>query len=314
MNNKTHCYLVTGGAGFIGSKLVTSLMAEGARVIVLDDLSSGRRDALPDGAELVVGDIRDPDLVSGLVAQSDGVFHLAACVSVTECIDRWANSSSVNLAGTIAVLLAAQTNGNTPVVYASSAAVYGGGQPLPVTERSLPRPISPYGADKLACEHHAAAMWQIKGLPSFGLRFFNAFGEGQQADSPYAGVISRFMADRLADAPFTIFGDGLQSRDFIHVDDIVRALMASMARLTMQPGCDVVNVCTGHQTSLNELADLIDQVSQRQPVARRYAAPRGGDIRHSRGCTALARDRLGFSAVIGLHDGLHRLWASLAQR
>lgn len=313
MNSKTRCYLVTGGAGFIGSKLVASLMMDGARVIVLDDLSSASRDALPEGAELVVGDIRDFGLVSGLVAKSDGVFHLAACVSVTECIDRWASANSINLTGTIAVLLAAQNCGNIPVVYASSAAIYGGDQPLPINERCLPRPISPYGADKLASEHHASAMWHTKGLPSFGLRFFNVFGDGQHATSPYAGVISRYMADRLANAPYTFFGDGLQSRDFIHVDDIVRALMLSMARLKAQPGCEVVNLCTGSQTSLIELADLIDLVSQRERIARRFAAPRGGDIRHSRGCPSLARETLDFSARIELRDGLSRLWASLTQ-
>lgn len=314
MNNEPRCYLVTGGAGFIGSKLVSRLTSEGHRVIVLDDLSSGRQDAVPAGAELVVGDIRDHDLLSSLTGRSDGVFHLAACVSVTECIDNWASASLINLAGTIAVLLAAQDGGNIPVVYASSAAVYGSGQPLPTSEACLPRPISPYGADKLASEHHAAAMWQIKGLPSVGLRFFNVFGEGQQADSPYAGVISRFMADRLADDPYTFFGDGQQSRDFIHVDDIVTGLTLSMARLDAQPGCEVVNLCTGRQTSLLALADLIDLVSQRQPLARRFAASRGGDIQHSLGCPDLARDRLGFVADVGLADGLARLWASLAGR
>lgn len=303
--------LVTGGAGFIGSHLVEHLLAMGDVVTVLDNLTSGHPENLPAGVRLVQGDILDPELLQPLLDQADCVFHLAALVSVPECIADWQGGHRINLGGSIAVLQAAQRAGNVPVIYASSAAVYGNRSGEACAEDSLPLPISPYAADKLAVEHQARAMAEVHGLPSVGLRFFNVYGPRQDARSAYAGVISKFCANRLADAPQVIFGDGGQSRDFIAVSDVVRGLL--LARDSLQgPGrARVYNLCTGTETTLLDLASAIDRVSGRPALPIRHEPARGGDIRASRGSAELAARELGFRATTGIEAGLATLWHSL---
>jgi UDP-glucose 4-epimerase len=306
-----HKVLVTGGAGFIGSHLVERLLARGEAVTVLDDLSSGRPQNLPAGVRLVRGDILDGGLLGKLARDADSIFHLAALVSVPECNADWLGGHRINLGGSMAVLRAAQQAGNVPVIYASSAAVYGNRSGLACAEDSLPLPISPYAADKLATEHQARAMAEIHGLASVGLRFFNVYGPRQDAASAYAGVISKFCANRLADRPHQIFGDGGQSRDFIAVSDVAQGLLLARESLARRAGARVYNLCTGQQTTLLDLAAAIDHVSGRAALPIRHQPARGGDIRASCGAPDLAARELGFRAATGIEAGLATLWASL---
>ncbi|WJS85328.1 NAD-dependent epimerase/dehydratase family protein [Paracoccus sp. TOH] len=311
----THRTLVTGGAGFIGSHLVDRLVATGEQVIVLDNLSSGKSKNLPPQADLVEGDVIDDVLVKDLMQSVDSVFHLAALVSVQECIKDWNLGHRVNLGATVRLLDAAAKvrPSGVPVVYASSAAVYGDNSGAGCSESSLPAPISPYGADKLSCEHQARAMAAIHGLPSVGLRFFNVYGPRQDPQSPYAGVISRFCANRLANSPHTVFGDGQQSRDFIYVSDIVDGLIRARAYAKNRANASVFNLCTGVETTLVGLASHIDGVTGRSATPIIHAAARSGDIRMSLGDPSLALRDLGFVAQTNIRSGLSHLWSALTK-
>ncbi len=303
-------FLVTGGAGFIGSHLVDRLLADGHTVRVLDDLSTGKRANLAQAAELVVGDVADPGVTTRAMAGAAGCFHLAAIASVQRGNEDWPGTSRVNLGGTVAALNAARTAGPSPVpvVYASSAAVYGDVGGIAATETLRPAPLTAYGADKLASELHAAIGWHVHRVPSLGLRFFNVYGPRQDPSSPYSGVISIF-ADRIAAGlPVTLHGDGTQTRDFVHVSDVVAHLAAAMGSLTGAPGADVLNVCTGREVSIRELATLLARLRGAEPVIR-HGPARHGDIARSLGDAARARQRLGVSAQVTLHTGLAGLFA-----
>jgi len=297
-------FLVTGGAGFIGSHLVDALLARGDRVRVLDDLSTGKRENLPAEAELIVGDVADPAAVAGAMACVDGCFHLAAVASVELGNRDWLGTHRTNLTGAITIFDAARRanpSGPIPVVYASSAAVYGDSAELPLSESVSPRPLSAYGADKLGCELHGRVATKVHGVPTTGFRFFNVFGPRQDPASPYSGVISIFFNRIGQGQGITIFGDGGQTRDFIYVADVVRALLAGMRRNAVDS--TVFNVCTGKTTSLIELAQAIGSVFDRKPEIR-FDTPRVGDIRASLGNPELAERLLGFVARITLGEGL----------
>jgi len=293
-------YLVTGGAGFIGSHLCDALIARGDRVRVLDDLSTGKRSNLPRGAELMVGDIADPAVVRDVVAGIDGCFHLAAIASVARGVDDWLGTHRANLTGTV-TLFDALRGRQAKVVYASSAAVYGDCPTQPITEAAPTRPLSAYGADKLGCELHARVAAHVHGIPTVGLRFFNVYGPRQGPESPYSGVISIFCERARNGAVFDIYGDGQQTRDFIYVADVVAALLAAMQRRTDTAA--VFNVCTGVATQVQELARTIARLTDRRPQLRHRGA-RPGDIRASVGSTAAARTTLGLAPGVALSDGL----------
>ena len=298
-------YVVTGGCGFIGSHLVAALRARGDRVRVLDDLSNGRRENLPADIPLVVGDVRDAGAVRAVLADADGCFHLAAIASVQRANEDWAGTHAVNLTGAIQVLDAARRargGGPVPVVYASSAAVYGDNVDMPLSEISVARPLSAYGADKLGCELHARVGSLVHGVPTVGLRFFNVFGPRQDPKSPYSGVISVFAGRLTRGEGLTVFGDGRQVRDFIHVDDVARALVAAMARADAGAP-EVFNICSGKSTAILELAGLMCELAGR-PARIEHAPPRAGDIRISLGDPRKAEAQLGFRAAVGLRDGL----------
>ncbi len=308
--------LVTGGAGFIGSHLCDALLARGTRVRVLDDLSSGRRDNLPDGIELIVGDVADPAAARTALEGMDGCFHLAAIASVQRAAEDWLGTNRVNLVGTIALLDAARAR-RLPVVYASSAAVYGNCPIQPIGEDAPTRPLSAYGADKLGCELHAAVATGVHGVPTTGLRFFNVFGPRQDPTSPYSGVISIFAAQLRRGTAVSVFGDGGQTRDFVFVADVVAALLAAMARLraggAVANQADVFNVCTGQATSVLGLARTIAELCGLTPELR-HGPAREGDIRHSVGNPAAARVGLGFAAETSLRAGLAQVLTWLAGR
>jgi len=299
-------YLVTGGCGFIGSHLVDALIAAGHRVRVLDDLSSGKRENAPAAAEMMIGDVADLAAVRGAISGIDGCFHLAAIASVARSNVDWLGTHRVNLTGAITVLEAARAR-RTPVVYASSAAVYGDNPNVPLTEDAVTRPLTAYGADKLGCELHGRVAWHVHRVPNTGVRLFNVYGPRQDPNSPYSGVISIF-ADRVRrGVPMEIHGDGGQTRDFVFVSDAVAHLIAAMGKAGEAA---VYNACTGRATSVSALADAIEAAAGKR-VERRNSAARAGDIRASIGNPARARATLGVAANVPLTDGLKATLAGL---
>jgi UDP-glucose 4-epimerase len=304
-------FLVTGGAGFIGSHLCEALLRERHAVRVLDDLSSGSRANLPPGVEFLHGDIGCPETVSDALEGVDGCFHLAAIASVERGMRDWLGTHRVNLTGTITLLDAIRRRSPAspiPFVYASSAAVYGDAATLPLTEATQTRPLSAYGADKLSCELHAAVGGHVHAIPTVGLRFFNVFGPRQDPKSPYSGVISIFCDRLLRDATVEIYGDGLQTRDFVYVDDVVGALLSAMAHRAQQPV--IFNVCSGAPVSVLDLARTIAELAGRQPEIR-FMPPRAGEVRHSTGCPDTARAKLALPDPTPLRTGLARTLAWL---
>ena len=293
--------LVTGGAGFIGSHLARALAARGDRVRVLDSLATGSRDNL-DGveADLVEGDIRDPEAVRQAIQGADEVYHLAAMVSVAETMTDPLTCYGVNLTGSMNVLEAAREVGARAVVLSSSAAVYGGVEGR-VRETSPTRPISPYGASKLAMEEAAALYADTYGLPTVSLRLFNVYGPRQSPSSPYAAVVPLFIRRLLDDEPVNVDGDGGQTRDFVFVEDVVRAMVLSAERAAGVHG--PFNIGTGRSVSIHTLAATLQGLV---PVDRdtTYGPPRPGDIRHSASDIRRAKAALGYRPKVTLEDGL----------
>jgi UDP-glucose 4-epimerase len=294
-------YLVTGGCGFIGSHLADALLAAGHAVRILDDLSTGRLANAPEAAELMIGDAADPIVAFRALGGVDACFHLAAVASVERANQHWLQTHRVNLSATIALLEAAKAHGKLPFVYASSAAVYGDNQDVPLAETATTRPLTAYGADKLGCEQHARVAGVVHGVPTAGLRFFNVYGARQDPKSPYSGVIS-ILCDRMAAGQgVTIFGDGGQERDFIHVSDVVARLIQAMAAADCS--APVFNVCTGEPTTIATLAEVIANVLGVAPGIG-YGAARTGDIRRSLGDPRHTTAMLGARRVLSLAEGL----------
>ncbi|MGH7117849.1 MAG: NAD-dependent epimerase/dehydratase family protein [Acetobacteraceae bacterium] len=301
-------YLVTGGAGFIGSHLCDALLAAGHRVRVIDDLSTGKRENLPPEATLIEGNAADRALLGDVLDGVAGCFHLAAIASVERGAREWLRTHQTNLGATVALLDAIAARARPiPVVYASSAAVYGEPALLPLTEDAAKRPLSAYGADKYGCELHALVATTVHGIPTVGLRFFNVYGPRQDPHSPYSGVIAIFAEHLGRRQPLTIYGDGTQTRDFIFVSDVVRALVAAMD--ICPPGAPVFNVCTGIAVSIRDLADHLGAIVGTTPDLR-FAPARAGEIRHSTGAPHAGRQALGLAPPVPIHDGLQRLLLS----
>jgi UDP-glucose 4-epimerase len=293
--------VVTGGAGFIGSHLVRALVARGRQVRVFDDLSTGRKENLEGvEAELVVGDILDGTAVLRALEEAETVYHLAAKISVAETMADPLIGYAVNLTGTLNVLRAAHQNRSRAVVLASSAAVYGAAEGR-VREHDLARPISPYGASKLAMEGAAALFSTAYGVPTATLRLFNVYGPRQSPDSRYAAVIPLFIRQMLDGAPVTIEGDGKQTRDFVFVEDVARAMLAAAENPARLPG--PLNIGTGRSVSIVSLARALqDQIPGAPPPV--YGAARAGDIRHSASDIRQARSALGYRPEVTLEQGL----------
>jgi UDP-glucose 4-epimerase len=305
--------LVTGGAGFIGAHLVRRLVEGGATVSVLDDLSSGAPEALPKGVDLTVGSVLDAPLVGQLTARADACFHLAAIASIAGDGDALTHARRVNLAGFHTVVEAIGGQGRAvPLVYASSAAVYGAGEDSPLGEDAPLRPISAYGADKWGCEARAREALTSLGLSSVGLRFFNVYGPGQNLASPYSGVVSHFAERLAAGSPMIIHGDGRQTRDFIFVSDVVDALVraAEVQARDDAPRARLLNVCTGRAHSILELAWRMAAIFGVPPTLR-FEPARAGDVRRSRGDPSRLGAELGIAAKVTFEDGLTSLCAGL---
>jgi UDP-glucose 4-epimerase len=293
--------VVTGGAGFIGSHLVRALVARGHRVRVFDSLSTGRKENLEGaGVELVEGDVLDRRAVIEALEGAQEVYHLAAMVSVAETMADPITCYAVNLSGSLNVLQAARDQGARAVVLASSAAVYGAAEGR-VRESSPARPISPYGASKLAMEGTAELFKTAYALPTVSLRLFNVYGPRQSPDSPYAAVIPIFIRHMLDGEPPTIDGDGKQTRDFVFVGDVARAMMLAAENAPRVDG--PLNIGTGTSVSVLALARALQALFPGSP-APNYGPPRPGDIRHSASDIRRAGMALGYRPEITLEQGL----------
>ena len=293
--------LITGGAGFIGSHLAAALAARGDEVIILDNLSTGRRSNL-DGidAELVVGDIRDGTAVHDSMRGVERVFHLAAMISVPESMQYPLECYAVNLTGSIGVLEEARLSGVHRVVLSSSAALYGGLEGE-VSEDSPLHPVSPYSASKLAMENAASLYTNIFALETVVLRYFNVYGPGQSPDSPYAAAIPNFSKRILQGLPPIVYGDGKQTRDFVYVKDVVQAnLLASTAA-----GADgeIFNIAGGSSVSLLELLDAMHSIWP-DALPPQFEPERAGDVRFSAADIRKAQTSLGYRPAYDIQAGL----------
>ena len=319
MERALSTYAITGGAGFIGSHLADALLRAGCNVRVLDDFSTGRIDNLDSRCEVIRGDVCDPLVVRRALLGVAGCFHLAAVASVARANEDWSGTHRVNLGGAINVFDAARRFGGIPVVYASSAAVYGRVEGGAADEQATAAPLTAYGADKRGCELHARAGAIVHHLPSLGFRFFNVYGPRQDPSSPYSGVISIFAKAIASGDPIHVHGSGRQTRDFIFVGDIVEFLVAGMTALRdgrdgeLWQGGPVLNACTGEETSVLEMARTVADLLGRDPEIR-HGPPRPGDIERSVGSPALAEAMLGVSARTTLREGLAQLLASFGGR
>jgi UDP-glucose 4-epimerase len=293
--------LVTGGAGFIGSHSTEALLEHGARVRVLDNFSTGKRDNLPAHERLSVieGDIRDRAALARAMAGITHVLHLAAQISVRASVEDPPNSCAHNVLGFVNVLDAARACGVKRAVFASSAAVYGVPARLPLDEESPLAPISPYGLEKQIDEQYGALFGELYGLSTFALRYFNVYGPRQDPTSQYAGVISKFAALIGRREPLTVFGDGEQSRDFVYVKDVARCNVAALNG-DYRGAC---NVGTGRRVTLLELIDALAARTGVRPQVN-FAAPVPGDIRHSAMVPERLRALLGYVPQTTLATGL----------
>jgi len=297
-------YLVTGGCGFIGSHLCERLQLLGHRVRVIDNLSSGHRINISPAIELMVGDVSDSAMVNRAMRGIDGCFHLAAIASVQRSNEDWLGTHAANQTAAITVFNESRRS-SIPVIYASSAAIYGDNEMARLSEQSTPRPITAYGADKLGCELHGRIASLVHGVPTCGLRFFNVFGPRQDPLSPYSGVISIFIHRLLAGLPLTIFGQGRQQRDFVYVGDVVDHLTAAMRVTAAAKTAKIFNVCRGRGTSIHGLAHLLGETIGITPHLT-FAPAKEGDILTSIGDPSAAIEGIGVRASTGLRQGLRQ--------
>ena len=298
--------LVTGGAGFIGSHIVTALVERGEAVRVLDNLDTGRRENLAHlggNVELIEGDVTDPQAVTRAVAGVEIVFHQAALASVPRSVSAPLDTNAVCVTGTLNVLQAARLAGVRRVVYAGSSSAYGNDPTPSKSERIVPAPLSPYAAAKLAAEGYCQAFTATYGLETVTIRYFNVFGPRQDPNSEYSAVIPIFVSLMLKGKRPTIYGDGLQSRDFTYVSDIVRGNL--LAAAAQGAAGRVINVATGQQFTLLDLVASINKVlgTKIEPV---FADPRAGDVRESLADITLARQLLKFEPQVTFDKGLER--------
>jgi UDP-N-acetylglucosamine/UDP-N-acetyl-alpha-D-glucosaminouronate 4-epimerase len=305
--------LVTGGAGFIGSSIADALLARGDEVVVLDDLSTGFREWIDPRVRLIVGDVADQDAVAEAVAGCEVVFHQAAHRAVQRSVEHPLDTDRANVGGTLTVLVAARDAGARRVVFASSSSVYGGADVRPTPESAPLVPRSPYAVSKVAGELYGRVAWELFGVETVALRYFNAYGPRQRPDSRYAAVIPLFIdALRSGVAP-TIHGDGHQSRDFTYIDDVVRANLAAAAAPAEACAGRAYNIAGGRASSLLELLEILQGLLgvRIEPV---HTEPRAGDVRHTQASIEAARRDLGHEPEVDFDEGLARTVAWFAGR
>jgi UDP-glucose 4-epimerase len=302
-------YLVTGGAGFIGSHIVHTLLEQGKSVRILDNFSTGKRENLEnltqqfdgDRFEVLEGDLRDASRVEEAVRGVEVIFHEAAFVSVPQSMDEPQTCFDVNITGTSRLFDTARAAGVRRVVVASSAAIYGESDALPLVEETLPQPLSPYAVSKRVDEMYAELFTSSFGLEALALRYFNVYGPRQRPDSMYAAAVPIFARRLLDGKHVTVFGDGGQTRDLINVHDVVRANLIASEH-AKAPG-KIFNICTGVETRLLDLLDVMYELVPNAPQPE-FVPPRAGDIYRSVGSPQKAADVMGFRAEVSLVDGL----------
>ncbi len=305
-------YLITGGAGFIGSSIAERLLKEGREVVVFDDFSTGKEenvDAASRNAEgrgkleVIRGDIRDGESLRGAMKGVDYVFHQAALCSVQRSVEDPATTNSVNVEGTVRVLATGREHGVKRVVYASSSSVYGNGASLPNQEEMRPNPCSPYALTKFAAEEYCRLFSSVYGLETVSLRYFNVFGPRQDASSPYSAVIPIFITQVLSGARPVVFGDGEQSRDFTYVEDLVDANLLACHKEGIAGR--TYNIARGKRKTLNELIETLGAITGKR-IEAEYGEARAAEVRHSEASVEKAERELCFKAKVSFEEGLER--------
>lgn len=299
-------YLITGGAGFIGSNIAQALLERGEETIIFDNFSTGRRENLEglDRVEVIEGDLRNPSDLGSALEGVDIVFHEGALPSVSKSIMDPVNSNKNNIDGTVNLLLAAKEAGVKRVIYAGSSSAYGDSETLPKVETMRENPISPYAVNKLTAEQFCRVFSRVYGLETVTLRYFNIFGPKQDPSSPYSGVISLFVTRLLKGERPVIYGDGEQSRDFTFVENAVDANL----RAAEKPvgGGEAINTACGDAVTVNELFRIIRDLTGAGGIEPIYAEPRKGDVRHSLADISKAKKLLGYAPRVDLKEGLRR--------
>jgi nucleoside-diphosphate-sugar epimerase len=306
-------HLVTGGAGFIGSSIAEALLRSGERVRILDDFSTGRREnvaSLPGQVELMEGTVTDAETVSRAMRGAEVVFHEAAIPSVVRSIENPQATLHVGVQGTTVVLDVARHAGVRRVVFAASSSAYGDTPTLPKVETMEPKPLSPYAASKLSCEHLMRVFAQLFGLETVSLRYFNIFGPRQDPNGEYAAVIPKFIgAAKRGERPL-VFGDGEQTRDFCYIDNAVRANLLAASTSRALRG-EVVNIACGERTSLNQLLLYLGELAGKR-VDPEYRPTRPGDVRDSLADVRAAAALLGYEPMIPVREGLKRTYQAFS--
>lgn len=299
-------YLVTGGAGFIGSNIVKALVKRGDMVRVLDNFSTGRRQNLKDvesDTEIIEGDICDFWVALDACRDIDFVLHQAALPSVNRSVENPLTANHSNINGTLTMLECARRNGVKRFLFASSSSVYGDTPTLPKTEGMLPAPMSPYAVNKITGEYYLGVYSDLYHMPCVAFRYFNVFGPNQDPNSHYAAVIPKFINALLTDEQPTIFGDGLQSRDFTYIDNVVNGIIHACEMKTVVPG--VYNLACGGQYTLNDLLKVLNELIGKN-IKARFDEARPGDIKHSFADVSKVERVLGIKPTIGFREGLEK--------
>ena len=297
--------VVTGGAGFIGSHLADVLLARGDEVVVLDNLATGRSENVPAAADFIEGDVADPTAVAKALAGAEVVYHQGALGSVARSVEAPLTSDDANVHGTLAVLQGAHDAGVRRVVLASSSSVYGGAREVPTPESAPLLPRSPYAVTKLTGEHYARVFWELHGLETVCLRYFNVFGPRQRPDSQYAAVVPLFIDALLTGRTPQVHGDGLQSRDFTFIADTVQANLCAASAPADSCAGRAFNIARGEPSSLLDLLGILaDEIGV--TVTPDHVASRPGDVRHSHADITAARRDLGYAPAVTFADGLAR--------
>ena len=297
--------LVTGGAGFIGSNLADELIRNGAKVVIIDNLVTGFRENLEEisgNFDFIEGDLNDPSALDEAIQGVEVIFHEAALPSVPRSVDDPQETHDACVNATFRLLVRAKETGVRRFIYAASSSAYGNQEILPKVETMRPDPLSPYSAAKLVGEYYCRVFNEVYGLETLSLRYFNVFGPRQNPSSQYSGVISRFIDALMTGEQPVIYGDGEQTRDFTYIDNITDANIKA-AQMTGGYG-GVANVANGERVSLNELLNVMKQITGRNDVTPVYEPARTGDVKHSQADNSLAREWFGYEKLVGLEEGL----------